>query len=368
MGLRTLRISRSFPRLCRSPLIPDIIRRFHNIGQPQPLLNSIPVETIAHLQTHGYAVLDNFLPTHTRQALLHETESLLSTPYAAKNQTHLLQKQEPDSTIGHLKVTIPKAAVKQVELSTLPSHEHVNFPTLAALHADASIAAQASVFWPRLTLTDQSVKAQTTDIHGAFPIHVDAAPAQDTRIVTALVYPHDEWQHDSAGSLRLYNTPLIHVDVTPKPSRLILLSSRLLHHRVLPSPQKRVTITIWLSGSLRKPSQPRFENLSIIQRIMYELLTPRFRDIAFKLALRDEWIASLRQSHASQHGDTLVDMFSRDIAIIKEKLPGEVCRVAQISQAGAVQVVEKLMASSSPLLDAFRDLDETCDDGLPFIW
>lgn len=339
-------------------------RSFH--ASQDELLRPIPPDTVTHLQVHGYAVLDDFLPTPTRLALLRETEALLSTSHATANRTHVLRNGEAKA--------LPKGGVRQAEVSTLPAEARERYQGLTALQDGAEIAAQVSVFWPRLTLTAQAVKAQRTEEGGAFPVHVDAADAgRDARVVTALLYPQPWPEEGTAGALRLYPSPLEMVDIAPCEGRLVLLSARLMHHRVLRAPRDRIAVTVWLSGRVsadRSPPLPKKMDarLSRIQRAMLELLAPRFRDVAFKLAMLPEWTRSLRESHACNHAEALVGGLLCDADIIRQRLPSALCAALGRDAAPTVDELRRVVKSNESLRDAFQDVSDACGGGLPFIW
>lgn len=335
-------------------------RSTHTVHENQSFfLNPVPQKAVSDLSKFGYAVVDNFLPERTRCDMLNETRALLTTAHGTANKTQLLR--------GNKVETVPKAAVLQAELSAMDLEARAAYPTLNALQNDASIAAQASVFWPRLTLTTQAVKAQETNQGGAFPVHVDAAARHDARVVTALLYPH-EWPGDElSGALRLYPNPLVPIDIKPSTGRLILLSARSMHHRVLPAKHPRVAVTVWLSGRIRYSEPPRpSASLTKLQRAAFELLTPRFRDIAFKLVLQDEWARSLRESHAPNHAEALVSNLANDVNTICAKLPAALC-AALGDGAPEFGVLQRVVTCPAELRQVFEEVEGACN-GLPFIW
>lgn len=356
----------SLPMICRGlRKAPPI--RMHCSG-PDQLFNPIPPETVDHLRRYGYAVLDNFVPEKTRDSLLTETHQLLSTKFATPNKTHFIPARTDGRTAERSLNAVEKSAVRQVELSVVPPQVALDFPALSAVHHGSEIAAQASVFWPKLTLKEQAVKAQITESSGAFPIHVDAAADHDNRIVTAIIYPHAEWPESSAGALRLYPTPLSFIDVLPVPARLVLLSSCLLHHQVLPASRTRTSVTVWMSGSIRSTPIPIAE-LGLSQRLqaVFHLLTPRFRDVTFKLLFLDEWALSLQRSHSSKHARTLVDNLHRDAVTIRDRLPTALYLATGENVYLNVEDISALLQSSQMLRDAFEELQTEIGE-LPFVW
>lgn len=340
--------------------------RYHT--NSDQLFNPIPSETIDDLRRCGYAILDNFVSKQTCDLLRRESHELLTTEFATRNKTHFIPARTDGVTAGHATSAIEKSAVQQVELSIVPSQVALNFPTLSAIHHGAEIAAQASVFWPKLTLRDQAVKAQVTQPNGAFPIHTDAAATHDNRIVTAIIYPHEEWSESYAGALRLYPTPLSSIDVHPIPGRLVLLSSCLLHHRVLPASHSRTSVTVWISGSIRSVPYSFIDpGLTPKLRAVLQMLTPRFRDVLFKLLLVDEWILSLRQSHGAEQASVLVDNLRHDIATIRNRFPAALHLAFAENDKLDVEDIVNLLKTPQTLREAFSEIEATVGQ-LPFFW
>lgn len=354
---------------CRSfrkaPFFP-FLRQFHN--SYDQLFNPVPPETVEDLRRYGYAILDNFVSEQARISLLKETHQLLTTKFATRNKTHFVPVRTDGVTAGHTASAVEKSAVEQVELSLVPSQVALDYPTLSAIHHGTEIAAQANVFWPRLTLREQAVKAQVTQPRGAFPIHVDAAAGHDNRIVTAIIYPHTQWPESHAGALRLYPTPLSSIDILPEPGRLVLFSSCLLHHQVLPTNHSRTSVTVWMSGSIRNVPDSSIE-ADVSQRLqaVFQMLTPRFRDVVFKLLLLDEWTLSLQQSHDTEHASVLVNNFRRDIAIIRDRLPAALHLALKENDELSIEDIAALLKTPQTLQGAFSELEAAIGQ-LPFLW
>lgn len=332
----------------------------------------IAFETFTHLRKHGYAVLDNYLSDDTCNVLAQEVDKVLRTDYAVANSTHVLEQGTTTK--------VPKSHVTQAELSTLPRAQLGNYPAMTELHTGVALAAQASVMWPRLTLTEQSVKAQVTTSGGGFPIHVDSAEGQDSRLVTAIIYPRssddDAYLNkiggESGGILRLFPNPVDYVDVRPLKGRLVLFSSRTLHHSVTPHGDpslNRLSITIWMSGGIRKDGGTLNRDdvsLDDTEQILLKALRPPFRDPLFRIAWEDRWLESFYESHDKTHADRLADAFRAQLDLIRDRLPTALLSNETI--AVNVDQLSQLFQSQTVLRDVYAKLRDKLGGRLPFYW
>lgn len=327
-------------------------------------LDHISPSTVAHLRRHGYAYQDGILSSDHAAVLLHEFQHLIDRKLATPNKTHILRRSSPTSS--PTTTTYVKRAVIQAETSAL-QEPITQSPCLLALQADSSLLALLNVHWPRLTLHQQDVKVQrASGLHGCFPIHIDSAADHDARILTALLYPHHEWPYQD-GALRIYTSPISHVDLLPRPGRLVLFSSRLMHHRVLPAQHNRFAITLWLSGTIRRPNPTTPHLQSLQARVAYQLLQPRFRDMAFRLALETQWEASLRESHHSDDALTLIEGYRQNLALIRDRAPPVLCAELGLESREDRTIVQNIVQSEGTVRDAFEQLDRTCGQ-VPFVW
>jgi SM-20-related protein len=79
---------------------------------------------------------------------------------------------------------------------------------------------------------------------GLYTRHRDSFQADDSRIVTVILYLNDNWQKSDGGTLRLY-TPLPHLDIAPHGGTLVCFLSRELEHEVLETHAPRLSFTGW---------------------------------------------------------------------------------------------------------------------------
>ena len=325
-------------------------------------LSEIPGSTVSHLRNHGYAVLDSFAPRSTCESFISEINTLITDGHTKPNETHILH--------GQSKMSYSKSGVFECELSTLSTNVLSQVPYLELLHHDTSLNAYLSVHWPALTLRDSSVKVLRSDPNACFPIHVDSSASFDTRVVTAVLYPHTDWQPNDGGQLRLYPTPLQHVDIDPLPGRLVLTAARGLHHRVLPTNRIRHAVTLWLSGSLNMKTSTDVElakGLSLNAMAAACLLTPRFRDFTFRIVFEEEWMQSLIESHGEQEVKVLMNDFKGSMEMIRRLIPDAVCQYIGVEDNAKKDQIRVLVNDGQGLRDAFHELQETSDQ-LQFVW
>ncbi|CAN8067573.1 unnamed protein product [Agarophyton chilense] len=332
-------------------------------SHPQTILQALSPDTVAHLKRHGYAVQDNMLDSTSSNHLRNEIKFLISNKFTSPNKTHILQRHPKQSPVMQ---TYAKHSVIQAEVPHLPSS--VSIPYLRILNDDPSLAAFLNVYWPKLTIRNQAVKVQrATGENGCFPIHIDSAPEADRRIVTALLYPHEHWTQEGGGALRIYKTPVSHVDILPIPGRLVLLSSTLMHHRVLSAEHHRFAITLWLSGTLQSSKTPSPTSSCLRNQAAQMLLQPKYRDFIFRLALQDEWEASLSESHPEKEARDLMLQFRNNVETIRKRLPDALCKDAGLEGQSRRRQVEELLKSQKSVVKCYRELEEEMGD-IPFFW
>lgn len=328
------------------------LRRLHAIRQFSP-------GTATHLLNHGYAIFDNALSADATAALRIEIDELANHGFLCANTTHIVRN-------GAAVRTFPKRHVYEAELNLLPPHFLDALPSLASLREDCTIRTLLSVFAPRMTLHTHAIKVQRSDGRSAsFPIHVDSAPSHDSRVVTALLYLH-QWSETHGGRLRVYESPLTSRDIDPREGRLVLLGATGMHHRVLPAFETRHVITMWCSGTIRPSVQSFPSDMSHDDRVLAALLAPKYRDMAFRLILVDEWEQSLREAHEEDMAAEAIEMHRTNLDLIRTRLPPVLCRELQLPFH--VGRVEKLLASPQRLLDLFRAAEDRDPSVMTFRW
>jgi SM-20-related protein len=75
--------------------------------------------------------------------------------------------------------------------------------------------------------------------------HRDNPQGKNGRVISAVYYLHEDWHDDWGGQLRLQDKNDQWHTITPKPNRIALFQSDLLHE-VLEAKHQRLSITAWL--------------------------------------------------------------------------------------------------------------------------
>ena len=78
-----------------------------------------------------------------------------------------------------------------------------------------------------------------------YTLHRDNPQDKNGRMISSVYYLHEQWQADWGGELRLQDKHGQWHIIQPKPNRMALFQSDLLHE-VLISKQQRLSITAWL--------------------------------------------------------------------------------------------------------------------------
>lgn len=81
-----------------------------------------------------------------------------------------------------------------------------------------------------------------------YALHRDNPQKKNDRMVSAVLYLHSEWQKDWGGQLRLQDKQQNWHILEPKPNRIALFQSDLLHE-VLAAQQQRLSITAWMRSN-----------------------------------------------------------------------------------------------------------------------
>lgn len=78
-----------------------------------------------------------------------------------------------------------------------------------------------------------------------YKLHRDNPQHKNGRLISSVYYLHDAWQQGDGGELRLQDKQDVWHLIEPKPNRLVIFQSDLLHE-VLLSHKNRLSITAWL--------------------------------------------------------------------------------------------------------------------------
>lgn len=337
-------------------IVSRITRAYHSEGEFT--IREFGPDVAQSLASRGFAVVDDAISARTSAALRAEIEQLHEEGALRTNASHFVAS---DGTTTRL----AKRHVLERELHTLKPPDRAALPALCGLEADPTIRALLSVYHPRLTLREQALKAQrNAGSGGCFPLHVDSARAVDARRVTALLYLNDEWD---GGALRLYPFPSPPVDVAPEAGCLVLLSATRMLHRVLPAFRPRYAVTLWLSGDYRTNAPPQLPLVDagtanvddIAARI---LLSTDLRCLTARIALADEWDASLRDAHAPHEADAAIAQHQIDRRKIVERLPGHGARLLPDNYALKTDVhdrIRQLLSSPKDLVCVLQSTEAT---------
>ena len=123
------------------------------------------------------------------------------------------------------------------------------------IHEDLSIAQQhtqtllalAEQFNQTFYLGIREVEAHFASYQAGsfYALHRDNPQQKNDRVISAVYYLHPEWQADWGGQLRLQDKHGAWQIIEPRPNRIAIFQSDLLHE-VLPATQQRLSITAWL--------------------------------------------------------------------------------------------------------------------------
>lgn len=81
-----------------------------------------------------------------------------------------------------------------------------------------------------------------------YALHRDNPQGKNGRMISTVFYLHEDWQSDWGGELRLQDKNDQWHIIVPKPNRIALFQSDLLHE-VIEAKQQRLSITAWLRTS-----------------------------------------------------------------------------------------------------------------------
>lgn len=85
----------------------------------------------------------------------------------------------------------------------------------------------------------------------SYKIHCDQAQGSDSRLLTYVVYLHEDWRPEYGGELAIYSGPdgeEIH-RIEPRPGRVVFFKSREIWHQVREAHFHRLSLTGWFRHS-----------------------------------------------------------------------------------------------------------------------
>ena len=251
------------------------------------------------LRTHGYAVIDDAIDAASARAMRDEMRALFRANAFKANATVFVS--------GATQFALEKRGIYECETHALSDAHGALAPMLTSLGQGRELMADANALlgWKdadagsTTTLTHASVKLQVNIGDGAcFPLHFDSDGALDSRRLTMLTYLNEDWKVGDGGELVVYPFPEDAKVIEPRFGRVVLLSSQLGLHRVMPSSAKeRLMFTVWFFardkvGEARAPAPG-----TTAESQMSALLHPALRKHLCKLVLADTWAQSIEEAH-----------------------------------------------------------------------
>ena len=175
------------------------------------------------LDQHGFSLLEHTYPSSYQQAVAQECLSHLNEFRHAAIQNGIVNEIRSD----HILWLTPKLSISQ---------QHIL--SLTALSQQLNRA-----FY--LGINDVEAHFACYNAGEFYALHRDNPQGKNGRMISSVYYLHDTWQDDWGGELNLQDKHGVWHTIQPKPNRLVLFQSDLLH-QVFTSKQQRLSITAWL--------------------------------------------------------------------------------------------------------------------------
>lgn len=175
------------------------------------------------LDQHGFSIVDDAYSSEYQHAVSQECLSHLNEFRNAAIQNGVVNNIRSD----HILWLQPEFQI---------SHRHIQ-----TLQQFSQILNRA------FYLGIKDVEAHFACYHAGefYTLHRDNPQDKNGRMISSVYYLHDQWQKDWGGELRLQDKQGQWHIIQPKPNRMALFQSDLLHE-VLISKQQRLSITAWL--------------------------------------------------------------------------------------------------------------------------
>ena len=175
------------------------------------------------LDQHGFTFIDNAYPFSYTQQLVEECTSNLNLFREAAIQNGVVNNIRSD----HILWLQPEFQISHLHIQTLQQFSQI----------------LNRAFY----LGIKDVEAHFACYHAGefYALHRDNPQDKNGRMISSVYYLHEQWQADWGGELRLQDKHGQWHIIQPKPNRMALFQSDLLHE-VLISKQQRLSITAWL--------------------------------------------------------------------------------------------------------------------------
>ena len=186
-------------------------------------------ELISGLETNGYVVIQQFLAEEIIANLRELALSAYHRQLTHKAQTGLSQSDTENLRGDHI-----------IWLDDASGNANIQ-------HYLSQMITLKIILNKAFYLSLESLESHFSvyPIGTSYAKHLDQFHAQKTRKISSILYLNDHWQADDGGCLRLYLSPLGHLDIQPIGGQLVLFDSARFFHEVLPAKRERVSIAGW---------------------------------------------------------------------------------------------------------------------------
>lgn len=175
------------------------------------------------LDQHGFSIIDDAYSSEYQHAVSQECLSHLNEFRNAAIQNGVVNNIRSD----HILWLQPEFQISHLHIQTLQQFSQI----------------LNRAFY----LGIKDVEAHFACYHAGefYTLHRDNPQDKNGRMISSVYYLHGQWQTDWGGELRLQDKHGQWHIIQPKPNRMALFQSDLLHE-VLISKQQRLSITAWL--------------------------------------------------------------------------------------------------------------------------
>lgn len=180
-------------------------------------------QTLDDLDQHGFAVIDHVYSHHYVDQLVKECISNLNCFREAAIQNGVVSNVRSD----HILWIDENLDIAQHHINTLKQ-----LSQLLNRH-----------FY--LGINDVEAHFACYNTGEFYALHRDNPQNKNGRIISTVYYLHEEWQEDWGGELHLQDKNNVWHTIQPKPNRIAMFQSDLLHE-VIQAKHQRLSITAWL--------------------------------------------------------------------------------------------------------------------------
>ena len=183
-------------------------------------------QIIEDFDRQGFSIIDDAYPQNYVQDLVKECSSNLNQFREAAIQNGIVSNIRSDHILW------------------------INENLMIAQHHIQSLEALSQQFNRAFYLGIKEVEAHFACYNAGefYALHRDNPQGKNRRVISSVYYLHEEWKNNWGEELRLQDKNDAWHIIQPKPNRIALFQSDLLHE-VLLSKQQRLSITAWLRQS-----------------------------------------------------------------------------------------------------------------------